>query len=142
MTSEFVIHPKGCMCSYCVNYRATHQQQTTKQPPRIEPQPADSQQQPFQTQPPIQQECGKILPANDNTISAHEHLLNRHESRISDHEKRICGLEGNHTKEHPAPQKWFKSWGVWLAVGLTIAALYGVYLFWMAEHGKKIVLPW
>lgn len=139
MPSDFVIHPKGCMCAYCVNYRATHQQQTIRQPPQIEPHQADCPQTPFQPQPPIQQEYGNP-PLSQPMPPARN--LKSHESRISDHEKRICDLEGNHIKEHPSPQKWFKSWGVWLAIGLTMIALYGVYLFYMAEHGKKVVLPW
>jgi len=40
------------------------------------------------------------------------------------------------------PKKpWYKSIGMWFVLLLGLAMVYGIYLFWMAEQGKKIVLP-
>lgn len=42
---------------------------------------------------------------------------------------------------NPEPKPWYTSFGIWLAILLTLIALYLVYVFYMAETGHHVILP-
>ena len=56
---------------------------------------------------------------------------------MEDLEERVKRLEGY----HPKPKPWYRHFGVWLAIVLTLGMLYMVYCFWMVESGYDLVLP-
>lgn len=41
----------------------------------------------------------------------------------------------------PRNKSWYTSFGVWLAIILTLIAIYLVYVFYMAETGHNVILP-
>jgi len=41
----------------------------------------------------------------------------------------------------PKYKPWYTSAGVWLAIILTLIAIYLVYVFYMAETGHNVILP-
>ncbi len=41
----------------------------------------------------------------------------------------------------PKNKSWYKSFGVWLAIILTLAVIYLVYVFYMSETGHNVILP-
>jgi uncharacterized membrane protein YukC len=41
----------------------------------------------------------------------------------------------------PKNKSWYTSFGVWLAIILTLIAIYLVYVFYMSETGHNVVLP-
>lgn len=42
---------------------------------------------------------------------------------------------------NPEPKPWYTSFGVWLAILLTLIVLYLVYVFYMAETDHNVILP-
>jgi uncharacterized membrane protein YukC len=42
---------------------------------------------------------------------------------------------------NPKQNPWYASAGVWLAILLTLAMIYLVYVFYMSETGHNVILP-
>ena len=56
-------------------------------------------------------------------------------SELADIEKRVTQLE-------PKPAKhWYKQFGVWFSILLTLLMLGMIYIFIMYEHGYHLIIP-
>lgn len=69
-----------------------------------------------------------------------QELITQIEKREVSLEERIKVLEKQAQKlEKSTP--WYQSFGVWLSIILVMAMCYAIYVFYMSEHGKTVILP-
>ena len=61
--------------------------------------------------------------------------------KISQVEKDVSCLEDKFNRAFPKPKPWYTSFGVWIALLLTLFVIYLCYVSYMAYTGHNIVLP-
>ena len=79
---------------------------------------------------------------HNTVIQEYKRELQLIQQQISDQQEQAKKLETRlESYVNPKSKPWYTSWGIWLAILLTIVVLYLSYAFYMSETGHKVTLP-
>lgn len=115
-------------------------------PPRKKKEPA---KEPAQTAEAIQVEAEPVEPgaviisqADLQAVQQEYQLLDSEVQRLGQENLIMAKALKKMKEDHfPDPQPWYASWGVWLAIFLTLGAMYLAFAFYMSETGHHVVIP-
>jgi hypothetical protein len=130
-------HASNCQCSIC----HPEEPKPLIKLPKLKPHK--------ETKEPIKDDTKEVPPIMELTESAEvmppykSKSLNDLNTKVEQYHSELSNRISN--LEHPPKlrgQSWYKSIGVWIALILALAMIYGIYLFYMTQNGKVIRFPW
>jgi len=69
-----------------------------------------------------------------------QELITQIESKEKNLELRIAELE-KQAQKLAKVTPWYQSFGVWLSIILVCVMAYVIYVFYMSENGKTVIIP-